>query len=174
MPLAVSPAELTSTTNTFDGASQLIGTTYDALGRTTAAGADTYTWDLASRLTGYTREGTAVTATYDAAGLRLSRTVGSATRSYVWNYVLGIPSASIEKQEGTDLRYYIHRPSGSLLYSIDAAGSTRSFYHFDEMGNTVFVTNDAGAAIGNYAYSPFGELIASTGGLDNPFTWQGE
>ena len=34
--------------------------------------------------------------------------------------------------------------------------------------------DNAGAVVASYAYTPFGELIASSGSLDNPFTWQGE
>jgi len=42
------------------------------------------------------------------------------------------------------------------------------------MGNTTFITDDAGAIIATYAYGPYGEPLDSTGGLDDPFTWQGQ
>ncbi len=160
-------------TDTFDAASQQTGATYDALGRLTAQGVDSYTWDLASRLSSYSRSGSTVTASYDAGGFRLSRTQGGVTHGYVWNYLLGLPVISIEKQAATPLQYYIHSANGQLLYSMDAVSDARAFYHFDEMGNTDFVTDDTGSTVASYAYSPFGRLITSTGGLDNPFTWQG-
>jgi RHS repeat-associated protein len=79
-----------------------------------------------------------------------------------------------EGREGEDdVRYYIYTPDGSLLYSLDAADDSRRDYHYDEMGNTSFLTDNAGAVIGSYAYSPFGQLIFSTGDLDNSLTWQG-
>jgi RHS repeat-associated protein len=174
VPQAASVDGLADSTNTYDGASQLTGAAYDAMGRLTDSGTDTYDWDLASRLTGYTRDGTAVTATYDAAGFRLSRSSGGQTRNYVWNYILDLPAVSIEKQGETDLNYYIHTPNGALLYRVDATTDARQFYHFDEMGNTIFLSNDAGSTIGTYAYTPYGELTASTGGLDNPFVWQAQ
>jgi RHS repeat-associated protein len=41
------------------------------------------------------------------------------------------------------------------------------------VGSTLFLTDDAGAVTDTYAYSPYGEVIAETGGTDNPFTWHG-
>ncbi len=173
--LPLSPVLTNSTTTiTYDAASQVSSYTYDAMGRLTNRGADTFVWDPASRLTSYTVGGNTVTATYDAGGRRLSRTANGTTRNYVWNDALGLPSISIERQGSTGLKYYVHTPGGALLYSMDATSDARNFYHFDEMGNNLFVTNDAGTVIGSYAYTPYGKLTASTGALDNPFTWQGE
>ena len=172
--LPLSPTLTGSTTTlTYDAASQVSSYSYDTLGRLTGRGPDTFVWDLASRLTSYTVGGSTVMATYDAGGRRLSRTASGTTQNYVWNDALGLPSISVEREGGVDIRYYIHTPGGQLLYSIDTVTNTRSFYHFDEMGNTLFVTNDAGTVIGSYAYSPYGRIIASTGSLDNLFTWQG-
>ena len=173
-PLLATANSNTDISNNFDTASQIASHTYDAMGRTTMAGGSSFTWNLASRLTSYSKNGVTTTATYDGLGNRTSRTVGATTRNYVWSYTLSIPSIVVEKQGSADFRYFIRMPGGELLYSISASSDARSFYHFDEMGNTVFVSNDAGAVIGSYAYSPFGVLSASTGGLDNPFTWQGE
>jgi len=173
-PKAATATALASSAHTFNAASEMGGVTYDALGRPTAAGADTFSWDLASRLTSYTRGGATVSATYDAGGFRLSRTTAVGTRNYVWNYGLDITSISIEKQGAAALNYYIHTPGGALLYRMDATTNARQFYHYDEMGNTLFVSNDAGATVALYSYSPFGQLIGSTGALDNPFTWQGQ
>ncbi|MBU0673185.1 MAG: hypothetical protein KJ950_00920 [Proteobacteria bacterium] len=168
-----SPAE-NSRTMLFDAASQVTGNSYDALGRLAGSGNNTFQWDLASRLTASTINSSTVTNTFDGLGQRLTRTTGGATHLYVWNLTLNLPSISIEKLEDTVLRYYIHTPGGRLLYSIDASGATRSFYHFDEMGNTILITDDRGAVVASYSHTPFGELIASTGSLDQPFTWQGK
>jgi len=172
VPTAASAATMTATAHTFDAAAQVstAGFTYDALGRQTSNGATAFTWDLASRLS----SAGAATYTYDGIGYRLIRTTAAGTRNYVWNLALSLPSVSIEKQGIADLRYYVHTPGGALLYSIDAAGNARHFYHFDETGNTRFVSSDAGAVEASYAYSPFGVVQATTGVLDNPFTWQGQ
>ena len=173
VPLPASAAAMTGNANTYDAASQVSGFTYDALGRLTSDTARTYSWDLASMLTSVTEGATTTSFTYDGAGQRLSRTIAGNTRRYVWNYALGLPCVSIETQAGVNLRYYIHTPGGTLLYSIEAADNSRQDYHFDEMGNTIFVTDNAGTVIAAYTYTPYGQPIASTGSLDNPFTWQG-
>ena len=174
VPLTPSARGFSSSENSFDAAAQIAGYSYDGLGRLTGANTSSFTWDLASRLKSYTAGGSSVSNTYDALDRRLSRTNGGVARSYVWNEALGIVSISVERQGGADLRYYIHTPGGALLYSMDAATNSRRFYHYDEMGNTIAVTDDSGTVIGSYAYTPYGILTASTGALDNPFTWQGQ
>ncbi|MFH1808141.1 MAG: RHS repeat-associated core domain-containing protein, partial [Pseudomonadota bacterium] len=170
----VGDAELaTAVTQSFDVASQVATSTYDALGRLLDDGVRTYVWDLASRLLSYTEGGNTVSFTYDGAGMRTSRTEGGVTRDYAWNHALGLSSVAIERESAADLRYYVHTPSGSLLYSVEADGSRR-FFHFDEMGNTSYLTDDVGATIASYDYSPYGEVIGRSGVLDNDFTWQGQ
>jgi|GEM_PF-1556159 len=160
-------------TRAFDAASQIVGFTYDNLGRRTGDGARTYLWDLASRLMKLTEGSETTEFTYDAFSLMLSETRGAITRQFVWNYAFALPSISVVRQGGSDLRYYVHTPDGELLYSIDAADRSRRFYHYDEMGNTLFLTNDQGAITDSYAYAPYGTLLASTGSSDNPFTYEG-
>ena len=174
VPQTASAATLSDSNQTFDAAAQIMGDNYDALGRRTAAGADAFIWDGASRLIAYTLGATTVTNDYDSLGRRTRRMAGVTSRDYVWNDAFGLPSISIERRAGSDFRYFIHTPGGALLYSMDASSDARSFYHFDEMGNTLFITDDAGATIGSYAYTPFGQMINASGGLDNPFTWQGQ
>ncbi len=173
--LPLEPTLTSSTTTlTYDAASQVSSYTYDKMGRLTADDTRTYTWDLASRLTTYTEGGGTVSFVYNGMGMRTSRTQDGTIRSYVWNYILSLPSVSVVREKGGDIRYFVHTPEGALLYSIDVDTDARSFNHFDEMGNTTFVTSDDGTLIASYAYSPYGQLIASTGSLDNPFTWQGQ
>ena len=174
VPRKASAATLGNRSHSFDAASQIAGNTYDALGRQTAAGADSYSWDGASRLSSYILSGATVSHSYDALGRRTKRTAVGSSSEYVWNDALARPVISVERRGGADFRYFIHTPGGALLYSIDAATGARRFYHFDEMGNTLFISDDVGTTLGSYAYTPYGELIASTGTLDNPFTWQGE
>ena len=174
VPQTPSVASLEDATLTFDAASQVTSFSYDNTGRLTGDGRRTYTWNLASRLIRYTEGATVVDFTYDGLGNRLSRRESGATRSYVWNYALTIPSVSIERAGVNDRRYFVHAPNGDLLYSIEAADNSRRYYHFDEMGNTLFITDSNGSVIGSYAYGPYGTLAGSTGVLDNEFTYQGQ
>jgi RHS repeat-associated protein len=114
-----------------------------------------------------------VSNTYDALGLRISRTAGGQTRSYVLNYAADLPSIAVVRAGAADLRYYVWLPSGPLLYSLEAADNSRHFYHFDESGSANFLTGDAGAVTDTYAITPYGETVVHTGAADNPFTFQG-
>jgi RHS repeat-associated protein len=174
VPQTASAGGLPDSIYAVDAASQLDGATYDAMGRLTIEGSNSYSWNLASQLTSKTTADGTTTATYDAMGQRLSKTTRGVTRSYTWNYALSLTSVTIEQQGGGDLRYYVHTPGGALLYGIDASTNDRHFYHYDEMGNTIFVTDDGGSVVASYAFTPFGSLIAKSGSLDNPFTWQGQ
>jgi RHS repeat-associated protein len=130
-------------------------------------------WDLASRLKSYTESGSTTSFTYDGFGMRVSRTSGGTTRQYIWNYAFALPSISIVQRGGSDLRYYIHLPNGRLLHSIEASDNRRRFFHFDEMGTTVFLTNNGGTITDTYGITPYGQVTATTGATDNPFTFIG-
>ena len=159
---------------TYDVASQLSSATTDTSGRVTAQDSRTYTWDEASRLTSFTDSGTPVSLTYDALGEIASLTNGGGTQNYVFNYALGLPALSIVQQAGTDLRYYVYLPDGRLLYSIEAGDNSHKFFHFDETGNTAFLTDDSGRVTDSYAITPYGEMVNHPGTSDNPFTFQGQ
>jgi RHS repeat-associated protein len=173
-PLVPSSVGVSDRDASFDAASQVVGNNHDALGRLVHRGSDSFTWDGASRLVTYTLNGNTVNNSFDALGRRIRRVSADGIIDYVWNDALRLPSIAIERRSGNDFRYFLHAPSGKLLYSIDASADSRRFYHFDEMGNTLFLTDDAGSIAASYAYTPYGQLRASTGGLDNSFTWQGQ
>jgi len=171
VPLEALPT-LGETATSFDAAGQIVGATYDELGRLTADTGRTFTWSLGGALTSYTHAGGTVTLTYDGLGNVVQRVEGAQTRDYVWNYGLGLPSISIVRDGSTDLAYHVHTPAGILLYTVSAA-DVPSHYHYDEMGNTLFLTDASGAVTDSYAYTPFGELLDSTGSAENPFTFGG-
>jgi RHS repeat-associated protein len=159
----------------YDNADQVSGSTYDGLGRLNNDALRSYTWDLASRLTSYSGADGSAAASYDDAGLRISRTDSSGnTRNYVWNYATTLPTIATVQSGGADLRYYVYTPAGSLLYSMEAADSTRHFYHFDPSGSTLLLTDDGGNTTDAYAITPYGESVAQNGSSDNPFTWLGQ
>ena len=157
----------------FDAAGQLSGSTYDKMGRLLADGRRVYTWDLASRLITCGEKGATATFSYDGFGMRVSRLFGGVTRRYVWNYAPDLPVVSIIREGGNDLTYYIHLPDGKLLHGIDASSNARRFYHFDETGSTLFLTDDNGAITDSYGIAPYGAVTAATGGTDNPFKFIG-
>ena len=158
----------------YDEAGHITQFTYDDLGRLIEDDRGTYAWDLASRLKSYTRAGNTVTFTQNGFGHLLTRTARGTTRSFVWNYAFPFPAISIVREAGNDQRYFVHHPYGMLLYSISATDNSRWFYHFDERGNTVLITDSDGAVIAAYAYSPYGAIQTTNKDIDNPFTFGGQ
>ena len=175
--LPLDPADhLTSETAafTYDDASQIssAGYSYDARGRQTASPSDTFTWDGAGRLIGTG----AATLAYNGLGDLVNRTAGGSTTHYYYNYALDLNPTVAEKDEDTGgwQRFYVLAPNGQLLYLIDAADSNKVYsYHFDRNGNTLFLTDAAGAVTDSYAYTPYGKLLHHEGANEQPFTFGG-
>ncbi len=162
VPVSPTPAQLANaqTLHTFSAASQVADFPYDAMGRRLSDETRTYIWDLASHLTQFAAvDGTTSAQTYDGLGLIATQSIGGINFQFVWNHGLAIPSISVVRSGGTDSLYYIHTPDGQLLYSVNPANQRR-FYHYDEQGNTIFLTDDSGAITDKFAYTEYGALLA--------------
>ncbi len=158
----------------YDAAHQIVGASYDRLGRITQDSHRTYTWNQASELVGYSGADGSASFTYDAFGMRIARVpANAAVQGYVLNYALGLPSVATVKLGSADQRYYVYLPSGQLLYSIEAVDGAHRYYHFDEMGSTLFLTGDSGTVTDTYGIAPYGQIVTHLGTTDNPFTFQG-
>ena len=157
----------------YNAAGQIQSYSYDSLGRLTSDDVRSYEWNLASHLISYSEILEMVEFSYDDLGKLLTRSSGGLSRAWVWNYALSISSAALALENGEPVEYYIYTPDGHLIYTIGASDDAREFHHYDEMGNTLFITDDVGAVTTTFAYSPHGQLIDSVGDSDTPFTWQG-
>jgi RHS repeat-associated protein len=158
---------------TYDAASQRQGATYDAAGRLVSDPLRTYTWDIESRLVGFSSPDTNVTLAYDALGELIARSQNGVTTTFVVNHAFETPVLALERSAEADTRYYVHLPNGLLLYSIDASSNARRFYHFDRLGTTTLLTADDGTVTDTYDITPYGETIAQQGTTDNPYTFLG-
>jgi YD repeat-containing protein len=158
---------------TYDPASELNGVGHDPLGRTTGDASRSFQWNGASLLTHYAAGADSPRFTYDAFGSPLTSTQGNQTVHQVWNYWRGVPDMDDTQVNlpAPKTSYYVHAPSGLLLYSVDGSTGARRFYHYDEAGNTIFLTDDGGSVAAQYAYTPFGGVAALGQTIDNPFTW---
>lgn len=157
---------------TYDDACQVstAGYTYDKRGRRTAGSGHTYNWDAAGRLTGID----SVSLAYNGLNSLISRTEGSNTTYYYYNFAVWMKPIVAEKKNSTWSRYYVHTPEGKLLYMIDAVSNQVYFYHFDYVGSTTFLTDKNGAVTDSYAYVPDGRLLKHDGQNDQPFTFVGQ
>ena len=173
--LALNPAEFASKVEksfTVNAASQTnsSGYTYDKRGRATTIPNHTLTWNSAEQLTKLD----SISFTYNGLNEIISRTEDEVTTNYYHNHAIKSSPIVAEEKNGSYSRYYIYTPSGKLLYSIDPQNSNAvAFYHSDQIGSTVALTDKSGDTTDKYAYSPFGELLGHTGSSTQPYTYVG-
>ncbi|MGT2461152.1 RHS repeat-associated core domain-containing protein [Sinomonas atrocyanea] len=179
-PVGNPTALATGTTLSYDAASQpttytlggaATNLTYDTQGnRTTGPGpngtaAASYVWDQANRLTGASGS----TATYDATGLRATRTpTGGTTAHYAWDTRGIVP---LMLTDGTTS--YLYDDAGNPVEQVDATGAVL-YYQHDQYGSTRLLTDSAGAIAAAYTYDACGNLTAKTGTADTPLRWNGQ
>jgi YD repeat-containing protein len=146
----------------YDAASRPVTATLDLRGNVLDDGQRTWHWDGLNRLDATDGE----SIEYDALGGVIGIS-GSVNSTFTLNYALESPRASIEKDGSGNVRwFYVHTPDGRLLYRVSPAGD-HQYYHFDELGNTVFMTDDAGTVIQTYAIAPHGEVFDFSGHVQN-------
>jgi RHS repeat-associated protein len=177
--------------NTFNAADQLLRceentgvttNTFDANGNLSSVlgplSSVSYTWDSGNRLVQCSVSSTGVPACvvtylYDALGNRIGRISGSTTNYFVVNHKAGLKNVLAEvNPSGAVTRWYIWGPSG-LVCHIDADGVTTHYYHADEQGSTLALTDGSGNVTDQFGYTPWGVLTARTGITDTPYQWLG-
>jgi len=174
-PLMPGQTMSSSSSFTYDAASQQNGAGHDPLGRTTSQGSRAFQWDGASRLTHFVAGADSPSYAYDAFGQQTRGTQGGQVVQQAWNYGWQHPDMDDTQVNlpSNRTRYFVRAPSGLLLYSVDGGTGGRSFYHYDEAGNTAFLTSDGASVTAEYAYTPFGGVSAVGATSDNPFTFGG-
>lgn len=137
---------------------------FDDLGERTAAGATTYGYDQAGRLTGVTGA-TSATYGYNGDNLRISKTTGGSTATFVWD------AASTPNLLSDGTNSYLYGPSGLPIEQLGGGGSF--WYVHDQIGSTTALLTAAGAVAGSYAYTPYG-LVTATGTARTPLQYTGQ
>jgi RHS repeat-associated protein len=150
------------------------------LSQTPASGAATCdTYDQANRLsTIVTGTGsschsptTVGSYTYNAAGLRMSKAVGGVTTTETWDIAGSLPLL-LEDKTSSSTTDYVYGPGGLPLEQV--SGTTTLWYHHDQLGSTRAITNGSGVTQATYQYDPYGNTVASTGSVVNPFLYSGQ
>jgi RHS repeat-associated protein len=135
-----------------------------------------YTYDYNNRLKNADDASSFVEYLCDASGARIGRIHNSITNYFVVDYADGLKRPLAETDaSGTISRYYVW--SGMrLLCHIEADGTTR-YYHSDELGSTLALTDETGSLAAEFAYMPYGHATANylTPNTSNltPFLWLG-
>ncbi len=151
--------------------------TYDDNGNrktSSASGGTTYSWNYENRLKSVSSASPSATTQhiYDAFQNRISRVEGSDTKRYVLDITGGMSQVLAETNgSGVITAWYVY--GLGLLSRIDASGN-RHFYHYNNRGDTVALTDASGEITDSYAYDEYGKVANSTGTTENPFTFVGQ
>lgn len=108
---------------------------------------------------------------YDGDGTRVSKTRDGVKTKYINDIARRFVQVLMETDNaGIVQAIYTY---GNSLISMNRAG-TNSYYHYDGLGTVKQVTNNSEAVVASYTYDGFGNLIASTGTINNPYGFTGE
>jgi len=138
-----------------------------------ATSTNVWVWDDDSRLKSVTNNTVATSCLYDALGTRVGTLTGTTTNYFAANQSAGLKNVLVEMNgAGTAQRYYIWGPTG-LICHIEAGSNQTRYYHPDELGSTLLMTDESGNVTDQFAYQPYGELINRTGSTVTPYKWLG-
>ena len=138
---------------------------------TEAQSTQSFVYDYDNRLDSASSALSSVNYLHDASGARVGRISGTTTNYFVVDYTDGLKRPLAETDaSGTITRFYVW--SGSqLLCHIEADGTTR-YYHSDELGSTLALTDESGNVTDQFAYMPYG-YVTQTGSTQTPYQWLG-
>lgn len=130
--------------------------THDADGNLVAAGEQSFSYDLAGRMTSAEGPEGSASYTYDGSGNRVrSQSDAGATR-FEWDKGFGLPQIATERSgSGELLRRYSY---GVGRISQEVPGGDRSYYHSDALGSTIALSGRDGERTARASYSAFGKL----------------
>ena len=136
-------------------------------------------YDYDNRLV-LTTEGTESTEyIYDASGVRIGRTHNGTNTYYIVDYAdaLKRPLAEFSIQNSSPVisRFYVWSGSRLLCHIEAVAGvpdlGTVRYYHADELGSTLALTDETGTVTDQFAYMPYG-YATHTAGPNSSFSTQ--
>lgn len=136
--------------------------TYDSNVNQLSAGAQSFAYDLANRLTSTVSGSTTTAYIYDGDGVRLQASTGTQANkktNFVWD--VNQPNAQVAlERDGSNvlLRQYLYG-----LKRIRQTVGTASYYHTDQLGSVTNMTSAPGASQRTWSYEPHGVVRTSTG-----------
>lgn len=108
------------------------------------------------------------TYTYNASGLRATKTKGIDITTFFWDgqNIIG------EDKNGTITANYLY--GLGLIRKEDVATHEKLYYFFNGHGDVVALTDDTGEVVTVYDYNAYGEFTTRGADKDNPFTYFGQ
>jgi RHS repeat-associated protein len=146
--------------------------TYDRNGnletQTEPSGTTRYRWDTRNRLLSIDGPGLQARFTYDALGRRVGTTINGQSKSYLYDGQNMVREVSDSRVLASYLRGL------QIDETFTRVEETRkSHYVSDALNSTLFLTDDNGNRIQQYAYDPFGRIVSQSGTVNQPFTYTG-
>ena len=118
------------------------------------------------------KDGTALSFSYNDAGLRTEKTVNGSTRRYIWN------SSQLMADVGAADAFYFHYSSGGELIGYTyktAEAETECILVKNQQGDVERVISADGTVLAAYTYDAWGNVLTSEGSLatSNPIRYRG-
>lgn len=163
-----------ATRYSYNGANQLTSVdgaslSYDANGaETTGAGGRTTTYNAAGQAASITATAGATPTSLGYAGPGQKERVRAGETAF-GHSSLGVVSA----RTGTETAQYFTRDNAGRLVGL-RTGAATYYYSFDGHRSVVGLTDAAGKLAASYDYDPFGQLVASSGSVVNPWRFAGQ
>lgn len=166
------------TTYSYNEADQLTSTstggtpvnyTWDNAGNMLTKGSQTFTWNLAGKLSGMTNGAVSASYQYNGDGVRLGKTVNGAATAYLQDIAGGLPVVIREVTNNINIDYLNGMDQIALS---DANGWI--YYHTDGLGSSRALTNNLGVVTDSYSYDAFGSSRTHAGTSLQNFTYTGE
>lgn len=107
---------------------------------------------------------------YDIDGIRNAKSKNGVTIDYITDKNRDYAQVIVEKQNNFPVASYSY---GDDLISQNVNGNT-SFYGYDGLGSTKFLTDTTGKVTDSYQYNAYGEVTSKTGNTDNNYLYAGE
>ncbi len=149
---------------------------YDADGnltsKTDGGVTTTYTYDEENQLLEVSTPTDTWTYTYDGLGNRVAMTHNGQTTNFVIDPLESDDVFAEYDGAGNPLRRFVHGLGQGLVGRFDVSGDD-AFFHHDGVGNTVSLTDGAGALANSYAYLPYGDVLASSEAIANNYRFGG-
>jgi RHS repeat-associated protein len=124
---------------------------------------ETLRWNEDHMLASITNATGVTVMSYDASGERVAKQHGSETTYYFGTMLEYSSKAGL-------IKYYY---AGSLLVAQkDATGTL--WYHQDQLGSIRLITNQKGAVVARYDYTPFGQNMSGSGSQRNEIGYTGQ
>jgi len=131
-----------------------------------------YNFDINDHITSITKDSTTLSSyAYDQNNNRISQTQNGIETRYVIDELAALPNVIAETDNlGVVSNYYIY---GDGLVSQISAANDAHYYHYDQTGHTLALSDASGNVTDSYAYTPYG-YTTTQGATHNPFKFVGK